>query len=60
MKMLFRSVSLASIRKANQNMINGKKADTSSLPLGVQQDISNRRYSAQEINNAYARSISQN
>lgn len=56
----FGNVSLASIRKANQNMINGKKVDTSNLPLGVQQDISNRRYSAQEINKAYIRTISQN
>ncbi len=58
MKMLFRSVSLASIRKANQNMIDGKKVDTSSLPVSVQQDISSRRYSTQEINNAYARTRS--
>lgn len=58
MKMLFRSVSLASIRKANQNMIEGKKTDASSLPTSIQQDILNRRYSAQEINNAYARAIS--
>ncbi|MCO8091763.1 hypothetical protein [Acinetobacter pseudolwoffii] len=58
MKMLFRNISLASIRKANQNMIEGKKADASSLPTSIQQDILNRRYSAQEINNAYARAIS--
>lgn len=58
MKMLFRNVSLESIRKANQNMIDGKKADASSLPTSIQQDILNRRYSAQEINNAYARAIS--
>lgn len=55
---MFRSVSLASIRKANQNMIEGKKADASSLPASIQQDILNRRYSAQEINSAYARAVS--
>ncbi|MEG1313512.1 MAG: hypothetical protein RSD40_04280 [Bacilli bacterium] len=58
MKMMFRSVSLASIRKANQNMIDGKKTDASSLPTSIQQDILNRRYSAQEINSAYARALS--
>lgn len=58
MKMLFRSVSLASIRKANKDMIDGKKADASSLPASIQYDILNRRYSAQEINNAYARAVS--
>lgn len=56
MKRFFGSVSLASIRKANQNMIDGKKVDTSSLPVSVQQTISSRHYSTQEINNAYARS----
>lgn len=55
---MFRSVSLASIRKANQNMIDGKKTDASSLPASIQQDILNRRYSAQEINSAYARALS--
>ncbi|ENU29463.1 hypothetical protein F991_02694 [Acinetobacter sp. CIP-A165] len=58
MKMMFRSVSLASIRKANQNMIDGKKSDASGLPVSIQQDILNRRYSAQEINSAYARAVS--
>ena len=58
MKAFFRSVSLASIRKANQNMIAGKRADVSSLPTSIQQDILNRRYSADEINSAYARAIS--
>lgn len=58
MRMMFRSVSLASIRKANQSLIDGKKADASSLPASIQQDILNRRYSAQEINNAYARAVS--
>jgi len=58
MRMMFRSVSLASIRKANQIMIEGKKADASSLPASIQQDILNRRYSAQEINSAYARAVS--
>ncbi|ALD01656.1 hypothetical protein AMQ28_04345 [Acinetobacter sp. TTH0-4] len=58
MKMHFTNVSLSSIRKANQNMIDGKKADTSSLPVSVQQDISKRRYSANEINCAYARAVS--
>lgn len=50
MKAFFRSVSLASIRKANQNMIDGKRADVLSLPTSIQQDILNRRYSADEIN----------
>ncbi len=58
MKMHFTNVSLSSIRKANQNMIDGKKADTSSLPVSVQQDILKRRYSANEINSAYARTLS--
>lgn len=58
MRMMFRSVSLASIRKANQTMSEGKKVDASSLPASIQQDILNRRYSAQEINNAYARAVS--
>lgn len=58
MKMFFKGVSLSSIRKANQNMIDGKKSDTSNLPASIQQDILNRRYSAQEINNAYARAVS--
>lgn len=58
MKAFFRSVSLASIRKANQNMIDGKRADVLSLPTSIQQDILNRHYSADEINSAYARAIS--
>ncbi|MDV2440213.1 hypothetical protein QR665_12140 [Acinetobacter gerneri] len=58
MKMNFSNVSLSSIRRANQNMIDGKKADSSSLPTSVQQDISKRRYSANEINSAYARAVS--
>ena len=58
MKAFFRSVSLASIRKANQNMIDGKRADVLSLPTSIQQDVLNRRYSADEINSAYARAIS--
>lgn len=57
MKAFFRSVSLASIRKANQNMIDGKRADVLSLPTSIQQDILNRRYSADEINSAYAKAI---
>ncbi|WP_336937773.1 hypothetical protein [Acinetobacter modestus] len=57
MKMYFTNVSISSIRKANQNMIDGKKADTSSLPASVQQDILKRRYSATEINTAYARTL---
>ncbi len=55
--MYFTNVSISSIRKANQNMIDGKKADTSSLPASVQQDILKRRYSATEINTAYARTL---
>lgn len=58
MRMSMRGVSLSSIRKANQNMIEGKKTDASDLPVSIQQDILNRRYSAQEINNAYARAVS--
>ena len=58
MKMFFKGVSLSSIRKANQNMIEGKNADVSSLPASIQHDILNRRYSAQEINSAYARAVS--
>lgn len=58
MKMHFANVSLSSIRKANQNMIDGKKADTSSLPASVQHDILKRRYSENEINDAYARTRS--
>ena len=57
MKAFFRSVSLASIRKANQNMIDGKRADVLSLPTSIQQDILNRRYSADEINSAYVKAI---
>ena len=57
MKAFFRSVSLASIRKTNQNMIDEKRADVSSLPISIQQDILNRRYSADEINSAYAKAI---
>ncbi len=60
MKMFFGNVSLTSIRKANQNIINGTKADTSKLPASVRQDISSRHYSTKEINNAYARAVSQN
>lgn len=55
--MMVRSVSLASIRKVNQNIIDGKKTDASSLPISIQQDIVNRRYSAHEINSAYAKAI---
>lgn len=55
--MMVRSVSLASIRKVNQNIIDGKKTDASSLPTSMQQDILNRRYSADEINSAYAKTI---
>ena len=39
-------------------MIDGKRADVLSLPTSIQQDILNRRYSADEINSAYARAIS--
>jgi hypothetical protein len=54
MKMFFKGVSLSSIRKANQNMIEGQRLMYSSLPASIQHDILNRRYSAQEINSAYA------
>lgn len=46
------------IVKFDDKVDQDKKSDISSLPISIQQDISKRRYSAAEINAAYARAMS--
>ncbi|WP_394661748.1 hypothetical protein [uncultured Acinetobacter sp.] len=50
-------ISLETIRRANANMMSGRSIQDADLPESVKRQILERRYSAEEINAAYARSV---
>ena len=53
-----KGVSLETIRRVNQNMIEGKSSlDNSNIPEHIKNAIRSRHYSAEEMNAAYARVI---
>lgn len=51
------AISLETIRRANANMMSGRSIQDADLPESVKRQILERRYSAEEINAAYARSV---
>lgn len=50
------AISVETIRRANANMMSGRSVRDADLPESVKRKIIERRYSAEEINAAYARS----
>lgn len=50
-------ISLETIRRANANMMSGRSIQDADLPERIKRQIIERRYSAEEINAAYARSL---
>lgn len=54
-KLLVRSAGGSPIQRANEAMMNGQTIDDFDLPQAVKQRIRDRRYSAAEINAAYAK-----
>lgn len=52
-----RVIRLDSIRRANQSMIDGKRLEDYNLPESIKVQISNRHYSAEEINTSYAQTL---
>lgn len=52
------TVSISSIRRANQSMIEGKRSiEDRNIPVGIKGQIRARHYSADEINASYARAV---
>jgi len=51
------AISLDTIRRANDNLMRGRSVRDADLPDSVKRQILERRYSAEEINAAYARSL---
>ena len=51
------AITVETIRRANENMMRGRSIDEVDLPEKVKRQIKERRYTAEEINAAYARSL---
>lgn len=51
------AISVETIRRANANLMSGRSIQDADLPEKIKRQIIERRYSAEEINAAYARSL---
>lgn len=51
------AINLETIRRANENLMNGRSIQDADLPEKIKRQIIERRYSAEEINAAYARTF---